>query len=63
MNSHFNSFQFAAMLTKPRPVSASMLADTPLPRGSDAALASVGTLSEGSRTVRYLAALPRRVTE
>jgi hypothetical protein len=37
------------------------LADTSLPRGSDATLARVGTLSEGSRTVRYLAALPRSV--
>ena len=29
-----------------------MLADTPLPRGFGAALASVGTFSKGSRTVR-----------
>jgi hypothetical protein len=38
-----------------------MLADASSPRGSDATLASVGTLSEGSRTVRYLPALPRSV--
>ena len=61
MNNHFNSFQFAAMLSHPRPISASMLADAPLPRGSGADLTVVGTLSEGYRTVRYLAALPRRV--
>jgi hypothetical protein len=47
MNNHFNSFQFAATLPEPRPVSASMLADTPFPHGSGATLASVGTLSEG----------------
>src|ERR1035437_9396876 len=38
-----------------------MLADTSLPRGFGAALASVGTLSKGSRTVRCLAALPCRL--
>src|ERR1700730_9642748 len=35
-----------------------MLADTPLPHGFGAALASVDTFSKGSRTVRYLPALP-----
>ena len=38
-----------------------MLADTPLPRGFGATLASVGTLSNGSRTVRCLPALPCRL--
>ena len=38
-----------------------MLADTSLPRGFGAALASVGTLSKGSRTVRCLPALPCRL--
>ncbi len=38
-----------------------MLADAPLPHGFGATLTSVGTLSEGPRTVRYLPALPRRV--
>jgi len=38
-----------------------MLADTPWPRGFGAALASVGTLSKGSRTVRCLPALPCRL--
>ena len=38
-----------------------MLADTPWPRGFGAALASVDTLSKGSRTVRYLPALPCRL--
>ena len=38
-----------------------MLADTPLPRGFGATLASVGTLSKGSRTVRCLPALPCRL--
>src|ERR1700757_830113 len=38
-----------------------MLADTPWPRGFGAALASVGTLSKGSRTVRRLSALPCRL--
>ncbi len=35
-----------------------MLADTPWPRGFGAALASVDTFSDGSRTVRCLPALP-----
>jgi hypothetical protein len=35
-----------------------LLADTPWPRGFGAALASVGTVSKGSRTVRFLPALP-----
>src|SRR6201993_1478634 len=39
-----------------------MLADTPLPHGFGAALASVDTLSKGSRTVRYLPALPCKAT-
>src|SRR5438445_13286150 len=38
-----------------------MLADTPLPHGFGAALASVDTLSKGSRTVRWLPALPCRL--
>jgi hypothetical protein len=38
-----------------------MLADTPLPRGFGVTLASVGTLSKGSRTVRCLPALPCRL--
>ena len=38
-----------------------MLAGAPSPRGSDATRKSAGALSEGSRTVCYLAALPRRV--
>src|SRR6266849_10852938 len=38
-----------------------MLADTPWPRGFGATLASVGTFSKGSRTVRYLPALPCRL--
>jgi hypothetical protein len=38
-----------------------MLADTPLPRGFGATLASVSTLSKGSRTVRCLPALPCRL--
>jgi hypothetical protein len=38
-----------------------MLADTPWPRGFGAALASVDTLSKGSRTVRCLPALPCRL--
>src|SRR6266436_991611 len=38
-----------------------MLADTPLPHGFGAALASVDTLSKGSRTVRCLPALPWRL--
>ena len=38
-----------------------MLADTPLPRGSGATLAGVGTFSKGSRTVRYLPTLPCRL--
>ena len=46
---------------QPWALTASMLADTPLPRGFSAALASVGTLSKGSRTVRCLAALPCRL--
>ncbi len=40
-----------------------MLADTPLPRSFGAALASVGTFSKGSRTVRCLPALPCRLTD
>ena len=46
MNNHFNSFQFAALLPSLGPLRL-MLADTSSPRGSDATLASVGTLSEG----------------
>ena len=46
MNNHFNSFQFAALLPSLSPLRL-MLADTSSPRGSDATLASVGTLSEG----------------
>src|SRR6266851_268302 len=38
-----------------------MLADTPWPHGFGAALASVDTFSKGSRTVRYLPALPCRL--
>jgi hypothetical protein len=38
-----------------------MLAGAPSPRGSGATPESAGTLFEGSRTVRCLAALPRRV--
>ena len=38
-----------------------MLADTPLPHGFGAALASVDTFSKGSRTVRCLPALPCRL--
>src|SRR6266566_10043303 len=38
-----------------------MLADTPWPRGFGATLASVGTFSKGSRTVRCLPALPCRL--
>jgi hypothetical protein len=38
-----------------------MLADTPWPRGFCTTLASVGTLSKGSRTVRCLPALPCRL--
>ncbi len=38
-----------------------MLADTLLPHGFGAALASVDTFSKGSRTVRYLPALPCRL--
>jgi hypothetical protein len=38
-----------------------MLADTPLPHGFGAALASVDTFSKGSRTVRYLPALSCRL--
>ena len=37
------------------------LAVAPFPRGSDADLAVVSTLSEGYSTVRCLAALPRRL--
>ena len=57
----YKSLHILTMLSDPRPISASMLADAPLPRGSGADLTVVGTLSEGCRTVRYLAALPRRV--
>src|SRR5215472_912822 len=38
-----------------------MLADAPSPHGSDATPKSAGYVVGGSRTVRYLAALPRRV--
>jgi hypothetical protein len=38
-----------------------MLADTLLPRGFGATLASVGYMSKGSRTVRCLPALPCRL--
>jgi len=38
-----------------------MLADTPLPRGSGANLAVVGTLSEGFRRIVAAPPLPRRL--
>ena len=46
MNNHFNSFQFAALLSSLGPLHL-MLADALSPHGSNATLASVGTLSEG----------------
>src|ERR1700674_1615320 len=58
----YKSLHMLTMLSMhPSPTSASLLADAPLPRGSDATLAEWGPLSESSRTVRYLAALSRRV--
>ena len=38
-----------------------MLAETPLPHGFGASRVTVGTLSRGHSTARYLAALPRRI--
>jgi hypothetical protein len=38
-----------------------MLVDAPLPRGSDANLAVVGTLSEGFGRVVFFPPLPRRL--
>ena len=60
MNNHFNSFQFAALLSSLGPLHF-VLVDTPSPRGSDATLAGMGTLSEGFE--RFVAAplLPRRL--
>jgi hypothetical protein len=60
MNNHFNSFQFAALLSSLGPLHI-VLADTPSPRGSDVTLTGMGTLSEGFE--RFVAAplLPRRL--
>ncbi len=60
MNNHFNSFQFAALLSSLGPLHL-VLADAPSPRGSDATLAGMGTLSEGFE--RFVAAplQPRRL--
>jgi len=60
MNNHFNSFQFAALLSSLGPLHI-VLVDAPSPRGSDATLAGMGTLSEGFE--RFVAAplLPRRL--
>ena len=60
MNNHFNRFQFAALLSSLGLLHL-VLVDTPLPRGSDANLAGMGTLSEGFE--RFVAAplLPRRL--
>src|ERR1700693_3474048 len=46
MNNHFNSFQFAAVLSSLAPLRL-MPADTPWPHGSGATLRNVGPLSEG----------------
>ena len=50
MNNHFNSFQFAALLSSLGPLHL-MLADASSPRGSGANLAVVGTLSESFRRI------------
>ena len=58
----YDAYEHLRILTmlsmEPSPTSASMLADAPSPRGSDATLASVGTLSEGFQN----GSLPRRST-
>ncbi len=60
MNNHFNSFQFAALLSSLGPLHI-VLVDASSPRGSDATLAGMGTLSEGFE--RFVAAplQPRRL--
>ena len=60
MNNPFSSFQFAALLSSLGPLHF-VLADTSSPHGSDATLASVGTLSESFE--RFVAAplQPRRL--
>ena len=60
MNNHFNSFQFAALLSSLGPLHI-VLADTPSPRGSDATLAGMGTLSEGFERFVVAPLLPRRL--
>jgi len=60
MNNHFNSFQFAAVLSSLGPLHL-MLADASLPHGSDATLASVGTLSEGFERSVASPLQPRRL--
>ncbi len=60
MNNHFNSFQFAALLSSLGPLHL-MLADTSSPRGFGAALANVGTLSEGFERSVASPLQPRRL--
>ena len=60
MNNHFSSFQFAALLSSLGPLHL-MLADTSSPRGADAILANVGTLSEGFERSVASPLLPRRL--
>ena len=57
----YENLHMLIMLSNPSPFTAAMLADTPSPHGSDATPKSVGYIVRGSRTVRYLAALPRRI--
>jgi len=60
MNIHFNSFQFAALLSSLGPLHL-MLADTPWPRGFGVILANVGTLSEGFERSVASPLQPRRL--
>jgi len=60
MNNHFNSFQFAALLSSLAPLHL-MLADASSPHDSGANLWLWDTLSEGIRRVVASPALPRRL--
>ena len=60
MNNHFDSFQFAAVLSSLAPLHL-MLADTPWPHGFGATLANVGPLSEGFERSVTSPLQPRRL--
>ena len=63
MNNHFNSFQFAAVLSSLGPHRHDASSCIIRLAAQMPTLAVVSTLSEGYSTVRYLPALPRRLTE